>query len=150
MAGKKIDIQGTNGQQYFIIVAKHQKVIKIHRIKNAINFKANEQAQKELSIYAYSLYMYLIRHEQNRVWALSSKNVLKNTPLKEKSYLRAVQELINKDYLTKGVIDLGCGDRKYKNEAYHLWEIPSLRTETIPVGDEVFKELGPASEGVPK
>lgn len=146
MAGKKIDIQGSNGQRYTIIVARNQKVIKIHRIKNAINFKANEQAQKELSLYAYSLYMYLIRHEQNRVWALSSKDVFEKTPLKEKSYIKAIQELINKDYLTKGVIDLGCGDRKYKNEAYHFWEIPSLRLELNPIGDEVFKESPPVSE----
>ena len=146
MVGRKIDVQGSHGQRYTIIVAKNQKVIKIHRIKNAINFKANEQAQKELSIYAYSLYMYLIRHEQNGVWALSSKDVFEKTPLKEKTYIKAMQELINKTYLTKGTIDLGYGDRKYTDEAYHLWEIPSLRLEETPIGNEVFQEEPPASE----
>ena len=146
MAGKKIDVQGSHGQRYTILVSKNQKVIKIHRIKSAINFKANEQAQKELSIYAYAMYMYLIRHEQNRVWALSSKDVFEKTPLKEKTYIKAVQELIDKGYLTKGTIDLGCGDRKYKDEAYHLWETPSLRFEETPIGNEVFKESPPASE----
>lgn len=126
-------------RSYAIKVAKNQKVIKIHRIKNSINFKANDKAQKELSLYAYALYMYLIKHEQHRVWALSSKDVYDKTPLTEKTYAKAVKELIEKDYLTKGTIDLGDGNKKYIDDSYHLWEIPSLRFEEKPINDEVFK-----------
>lgn len=140
MAGKKIDVEGSHGQRYTIFVAKNQKVIKIHRVQKSINFKANQEAMKALSNHAYVMYMYLLLHTQNRVWALSSKDVYNKTNLTERTYPKAVQELIDKDYLTKGTIDLGYGDRKYEEEAYHLWESPSLINEETPVGNEIFKE----------
>ena len=69
--------------------------------------------------------MYLIMHENDRVWALSSKDVYAKTQLTEKTYQKAIQELIEKKYLTAGEIDIGTGI-KYKENAYHLWEKPSL------------------------
>lgn len=140
MAGKKIDIQGENGQQYSIIVAKNQKVIKIHRIQKSINFEANKKAMEDLSDSAYKMYMYLLLHEQNRVWALSRTDACNRTKQKERTYLNSIKELISKKYLTKGTIDLGYGDKKYKENAYHLWETPSLIKEENPIGDEVFEE----------
>lgn len=139
MAGRKIDVY-SNGKRYSIIVAKNQKVIKIHRIQNSINFEANNKAQEELSISAYVLYMYLIKHEQGRVWALSSKDVYNKVHLTDRTYPKAVQELIDKDYLTKGTIDLGKYDRTYIEDAYHFWEYPALREKEEPIGKEIFKE----------
>ena len=140
MGSKKIDVNSIKtGQSYYILVAKNQKVIKIHRIQNGINFEAHSKARQELSIHAFMLYDYLICHEQHRVWALSSKDVYEKAHLTERTYPRAVHELIEKDYLTKGTIDLGLGNRKYTDEAYHLWETPSLRESETPINDEVFK-----------
>jgi hypothetical protein len=115
------------GKHYPIKVAKNQKVIQIHRVKSGINFAANYEAMKALTSNAYVLYMYLIMHSENRVWALSSKDVFEKTHLTEKTYPKAVQELINKNYLTAGEIYLGLGDTKWTEEAYHLWEAPSLK-----------------------
>ena len=119
-----------SGGNYKIIVAKNQKVIQIHRIKNSINFTANQSAMQILTSNAYVLYMYLLMHENHRIWALSSKDVFNKTPLTEKTYPKAVVELILKGYLTAGIINIG-GDKKYydtyKEEAYHLWESPDMK-----------------------
>lgn len=128
----------SKGKTYKIELSKNQKLIKIHRIKNGINFKANEEAQESLSQNAFSLYIYLIRHEEDRIWALSSKAAYPKTHLTESTYRKAVQELISKNYLTHGTISLGNGEI-YKEDAYHLWETPSLIKEATPVGNETFK-----------
>lgn len=138
MASRKIDVVeiGT-WKMYSILVAKNQKVIQIHRIKNSINFEANYKAMKDLTSNAYVLYMYLLMHENHRVWALSSKDVYAKTHLTEKTYPNAVKELVKKGYLTAGVINLGQVQtghvddkgRRYKEEAYHLWEDPDMRAE---------------------
>lgn len=126
MRGKTIQINNdSKGRSYAIQVAKNQKVIQIHRVKSSINFEANYEAMKELSSNTYVLYMYLIMHENDRVWALSSKDVYAKTQLTEKTYQKAIQELIEKKYLTAGEIDIGT-EIKYKENAYHLWEKPSL------------------------
>lgn len=117
------------GKHYSIQVAKNQKVIQIHRVKSSINFAANYEAMKDLSANAYVLYMYLIMHSEGRVWALSKVDVEAKTPLKEKTYLKAVQELIEKKYLTAGEIYLGEGEKKWTEEAYHMWETPSLNPD---------------------
>ena len=138
MASRKIDVVelGT-WKMYSILVAKNQKVLQIHRIKSSINFEANYKAMKALTSNAYVLYMYLLMHENHRVWALSSKDVYAKTHLTDKTYPNAVKELVKKGYLTPGIINLGelrSGvqsdyDRKYKEEAYHLWEDPDMRSD---------------------
>lgn len=136
MRGKKIQINcDKQGRSYAIVVAKNQKVIQIHRAKNGISFAANYEAMKILTPNAYVLFMYLLMHENNRVWALSSKDVYEKTTLTEKTYPKAVQELINKGYLTAGEIDLGSGT-KYKEDAYHLWESPDLAPPQRAEGNE--------------
>lgn len=138
MASRKIEVvEVGTWKMYSILVAKNQKVIQIHRIKNSINFEANYKAMKNLTSNAYVLYMYLLMHENHRVWALSSKDVYNKTALTDKTYPKAVTELIQKGYLTAGIINLGevregtisKYDRKYKEEAYHLWEDPDMRAE---------------------
>ena len=113
----------SKGSTYKIELAKNQKVVQIHRIKNSINFDANYKAIKNLSFAAYTLYMYLIMHSNNRVWALSSKDIYNNTNFTERTYTRAIDELIEKRYLIHGEIDIG-GGQTYKENAFHLWEDP--------------------------
>lgn len=127
------------GKHYGIQVAKNQKVIQIHRVKNGINFEANYEAMKNLTSNAYVLYMYLIMHSNDRVWALSKVDVEAKTALSEKTYLKAVQELISKNYLTAGEIDIG-GEKPWTEEAYHLWETPSLNPDH---GKTQVKEAAP-------
>jgi hypothetical protein len=116
------------GKHYGIQVAKNQKVIQIHRVKNGINFAANYSAMKELTANAYVLYMYLLMHSNDRVWALSKVDVEDKTQLSEKTYLKAVQELISKGYLTAGDIDIGDG-KVWTENAYHLWEAPTHKPD---------------------
>lgn len=134
---KTLWIHDLKGRTYKLELSKNQKVVKIHRIKETINFAENAKVQEELSINAFLLYMYLVRHQQDRVWALSSKDVYPKTHLTESTYRKAMHELIEKEYLTKGTIDLGA-DGIYKEESYHFWEVPSLRHKSIPLGEEVF------------
>ena len=96
MSGKISVSESRTGKQYYIKVAANQKVIQIHRVKNGINFEANYKAMAVLSANAYVLYMYLLMHENHRVWALSSKDVYAKTALTEKTYTKAVAELIEK------------------------------------------------------
>lgn len=108
---------------YTIKVAYNQKVVQIHRVEGGINFKANYKALATLSQYGYSLYMYLLLHEEGRVWALSSKDVYAKTQLTEKTYPKAVKDLIDKGYLVQGKIDGGVVE--FEDNAYHLWEDPA-------------------------
>lgn len=127
MRAKTISVyERATGKHYGIQVAKNQKVIQIHRVKNGINFAANYEAMKNLSANGYVLYMYLVMHSNDRVWALSKVDVEEKTPLTEKTYLKAVQELISKGYLTAGEIDIGDG-KIWTENAYHLWETPVLK-----------------------
>lgn len=121
---KTIWVNNCNGQTYKIELAKNQKVVKVNRIKNGINFEANNKALATLSANAYVLYMYLLLHSPNRVWALSSKDVYSKTPLAERTYTKAIDELISKGYLVEKEIDVGDG-KKYKENSFILFEDPS-------------------------
>ena len=125
MSGKISVSESRTGKQYYIKVAANQKVIQIHRVKNGINFEANYKAMAVLSANAYVLYMYLLMHENHRVWALSSKDVYAKTALTEKTYTKAVAELIEKKYLVKGDIQLDACTT-YSENAYHLYELPEM------------------------
>ena len=118
------------GKHYGIQVAKNQKVVQIHRVKNGINFAASYQSLKDLTANAHLLYMYLLLHSEGRVWALSSKDVYERTHLTDKTYPKAVQELIEKKYLTPGDIDIGT-DAPFTENAYHFWETPSLNPHAL-------------------
>lgn len=125
MSGKISVSESRTGKQYYIKVAANQKVIQIHRVKNGINFEANYKAMAVLSANAYVLYMYLLMHENHRVWALSSKDVYAKTALTEKTYTKAVAELIENKYLVKGDIQLDACTT-YSWNAYHLYELPEM------------------------
>lgn len=117
---------------YIIKVAYNQKVVQIHRVESGINYKANYKALKALSTNAYALYMYLLMHEEKRIWALSSKDVYEKTSLTKNNYPKAVEELIEKGYLTQGKIDGGVTE--FKENAYHLWEDPQNKVKK-PIKD---------------
>lgn len=120
---KYYEYEVTNlGTPYGIKVAYNQKVVQIHRLDSGVTFSATKKAQKTLTLYGFVLYMYLLLHEVNRVWALSSKDVYASTSLTEKTYPKAVKDLIDKGYLTQGKIDGGVVE--FEENAYHLWEDP--------------------------
>ena len=111
-----------NGTPYTIKQSNNQKLFQIHR-DQGINFEYNYTALKNLSQNAYTLYMYLIMHNPNRIWALSSKNIFEHTPLKKKTYMLAMHELQDKNYITPGAIKLS-DNYIYNNNTYHIWESP--------------------------
>lgn len=126
---KYYEYEVTNlGTPYDIKVAYNQKVVQIHRLDSGITFSANKKALQSLSENAYSLYMYLIMHEQGRVWALSSKDIYANTHITKNKYQKTVSELIEKGYLTKGKIDGGVVE--FTDNAYHLWEDPDNKVNS--------------------
>lgn len=118
----------SKGSTYKIELAKNQKVVQVHRIKNSINFKANEKAMETLSANAFVLYMYLLRHSNDRIWSMSSKDIFNKTPLTEKTYPKAVDELISTGYLVAGELGIGNGET-YKENAFHLLEDPDMKFE---------------------
>lgn len=102
--------------------SKNQKVIQIHRANGGITFELNYNAMKNLSANAYLLYMYLIMHPEKKVWVLSSKHVFSTTALTKNTYPSAVNELIEKRYLVKGVIEYD--SKTWDEDAYHMYEAP--------------------------
>lgn len=117
---KNIKAYDEHGDSYIIKVSNNQKVIQIHR-KRSINFSANYAAIKNLSANAYVLYMYLLMHSEKRIWALSSKDIYENTPLRKYTLSNAITELQEKGYLVPGEIDLG-DNKTYNSNSYHLYE----------------------------
>lgn len=141
MANSKIEFY-KNGYNGTIKVSKNQKVIQIHKIRTSINYEANMRALSTLTEHGYILYMYLVMHSDNRVWALSSKDVTAKTPLTMNPYNSAVHDLIDKRYLVKGEINMG--DMHFSENAYHFlednrmrydaetnaWKVPSLTPQS--------------------
>lgn len=125
MNGRTINVTNRGYKNYTILLAKNQKLIKIHRIKQGINYKANYEALSMLSPYAYKLYMYLMMHDNDRIWALSSKDVYARTKLTEKTYPIAVKELIENKYLVASEIDVG--SEIITENAYNFYEHPLLQ-----------------------
>lgn len=124
MSGKISVYERGTGKQYSITIAANQKVIQINRVKNYINFEANYKAMTALSSNAYVLYMYLLMHDNRRIWALSSKDVYAKTALTEKTYPKAVAELIDKNYLVRGDIQLDAYT-KFSQNSYQFYELPA-------------------------
>lgn len=101
---------------------KNQKIIQIKRARpmtQTISFSANKEALRTLSANGYALYMYLVLHPHNTIWALSSKAIYAETSLTQKPYLAAVKELISKGYLVPHDID---ETWKAQDDAYYFYE----------------------------
>lgn len=118
-----IEFKDPSGHTYSVNLSNNQKAIQIHR--NAyINYRFNRKALETLSSDAYTLYMYLLLNQAERVWALSSQDVFNHTALKKRTYTKAVTELQEAGYLTAGPIYTGT--EFYTTNTYHLWEDPEL------------------------
>lgn len=91
-----------------IITVPNQKVVTVKQsicdkehIYTQCNLKANKMALKELSPNTYKLYMYFALNQNDFVMALSYVDVYNVTGMSEKTYHKAVKELIDKGYLVK-------------------------------------------------
>lgn len=104
MAKNQINVY-SEGRQIKIKVAHNQKVVmvsKVHPKKGKIlDIAANKRAMKNLSSHAYILYMHFVLSIPGYIEALSSKNLTSTTSLSDKTYYKAVDELIAKKYLVK-------------------------------------------------
>lgn len=104
MAKNQINVY-SNGKQIKIKVAHNQKVVmvsKVHPKKGKIlDIAANKQAMQNLSPHGYILYMHFVLSVPGYIEALSSKNLTSTTSLSDKTYYKAVDELIAKNYLVK-------------------------------------------------
>lgn len=99
-------------------------VIRINRLGKGIDFNAIYEGTKTLTPAAFMLYAYLLVHSpagKNR-WFLGRMNILENTTLSEAEYLQAIQELIDKDYMTLVTASK-------KDPFYDFWERPALKDE---------------------
>lgn len=93
-----------DGKHYDIKLAPNQKVVTVVKSKPKgyiLDIAANKTAHKKLSSYAYSLYMHFVLNMPGYTEALSVKHITNNTDLSERTYYKAVNELIEKRYLVK-------------------------------------------------
>lgn len=87
-----------------IKVAPNQKVIEIHKVNPKgyiLDIQTNKTAMQELSPQAYMLYMHFVLNLPGYKEALSLKNITDSTTLSERTYYKAINELIEKGYLVK-------------------------------------------------
>lgn len=114
----------------------NQKLVQIHKVNSGTTYKAQQDAYKVLGSNASKLYSHLVAHSQDKLWALSRAEVIKNANLTEKTYRTAVKELIDKGFLVEGGITTE-HDIISKN-AYHFYESPELVIPTPkPVAETV-------------
>ena len=119
-----INFKDSHNNTYSVRITHNQKMIYIHRSRG-IDFTFNRRAIKSLSSDAYVLYSYLLLNQPERIWALSSQHVYESTPLKKRTYTKAIQELLEKGYLTAGEF-IDQDNNKHQENTYHFWEDPSL------------------------
>lgn len=99
-----VQIKASDGKCYDIKLAPNQKVVTV--IKNKpkgyiLDIEANKIARKSLSSDAYSLYMHFVLNVPGYTEALSMKHNLDTSSLSERTYYKAIKELIEKGYLVK-------------------------------------------------
>ncbi len=123
-----------------ISVAYNQKVIEIHKVNpkkgKILDITSNKQALKDLSLAAYALYMHFVLNVPGYQEALSVKNLTESTALSTKTYYKAVDELITKNYLVRDPTTT-----QFK-EYYLFYENPSLSSSVSP-----NSQSPPSSEG---
>ena len=104
MAKNKIRVQLDAGRYADIKVAPNQKVVRIEKVLPKgyiLDIKANKNALRELSLEGYALYMHFVLNKIGYTEALSVESITKTTPISERKYYKAVDELIVKGYLVK-------------------------------------------------
>lgn len=104
-------------------VVPNQKVIEIHKVHakggRILDIKANREAQQNLSAQAYVLYMHFILNLPGYQEALSVTYITESTSISERGYYKAVNELIEKEYLVRE-------PSVQFSEFYGFYEDPSL------------------------
>ena len=99
-----VRIQASDGKYYDIKLAPNQKVVTVIKSKPKgyiLDIEANKIARKTLSSDAYSLYMHFVLNVPGYTEALSIKHNLDTSSLSERTYYKAIKELIDKGYLVK-------------------------------------------------
>ena len=99
-----VRIQTSDGKHYDVKLAPNQKVVTVVKSKPKgyiLDINANKVARKKLSSDAYSLYMYFTLNMPGYTEALSMKYNVEISALSERTYYKAVNELIEKGYLVK-------------------------------------------------
>ena len=93
-----------DGKDYDIKLAPNQKVVTVIKSKPKgyiLDIDANRIARKVLSSDAYSLYMHFVLNIPGYTEALSMQHNIDTSSLSERTYYKAVNELITKGYLVK-------------------------------------------------
>ena len=99
-----VRFKADDGKCYDIKLAPNQKVVTVVKSKPKgyiLDIDANKVARKVLSSDAYSLYMHFVLNVPGYTEALSMKHNLDTSSLSERTYYKAVNELIQKGYLVK-------------------------------------------------
>lgn len=139
MAEKEIQIVYTVPNQK-VVKVMHDICDKSH-LYTMCNVKANSRALKELSPNTYKLYMYFDLNQDGYTFALSYQAVHNATGMSDKTYQKAVNELIEKKYLvpseTKGLYIFYDGtveseDRKVENTQQEEKELPTDNQKSFP------------------
>ena len=112
------------GEKRSIIQAPNQRVIQIHNVceegHGGVNLKAHKKARAELSTKGFVLYDFFICFTDGLIWSMSSKVLYRESSLRESTYAKAFQELIDKCYLQK--CDILVDDGYIRDNAYHFYE----------------------------
>lgn len=112
-----------NGKQ--LTFYPKQKLVRINKQGNGINYEKTKSAMRVLSPAAVEMYLYFCMIENKSTWVLSSQYIYENTVLTERTYTRAINELIERGFLAKGQIITDDGEVIRKN-VYDFFEEPKL------------------------
>jgi hypothetical protein len=133
MSKNKIRVKTKDRGIIDVKVVPNQKVIEIHKVHAKggliLDIPANRKAQCELGSQAYILYMHFILNLPGYKEALSVKHITETTSLSERGYYKAVNELIEKQYLIRE-------PSTQFSEFYGFYEDPSLcpNAQSPPTG----------------
>lgn len=123
MPKNKIRVKTKDRGVVDVKVVPNQKVIEIHKVHakggRILDIAANRVAQRELSAQAYILYMHFMLNLPGYQEALSLKHITESTSLSERGYYKAVNELIEKQYIVQE-------PSTQFSEFYGFYEDPSL------------------------
>lgn len=132
MTKNKIRVKTKDRGVVDVKVFPNQKVIEIHKVHDKggriLDIPTNRQAQKELSAQTYVLYMHFVLNLPEYKEVLSLKHILETTSLSERGYYKAVNELIDKQYLVRQ-------PNKEYTEFYYFYEKPQPQN-TDKVGSD--------------
>lgn len=126
MAKNKIRVQLDGERFYDVQVYNNQKVVHINKLYDkgmVVDVKASKQALQTLSMEGYILYSHLMLNMPGWLEALSKKRLLDITPLTNRTYDKAIEELIEKSYFVKS-------SHKDYSHYYEFYEVPAPEFES--------------------